>query len=53
MHCDDAEILLRALKPGATEDALVAAREKVTELESRDDLFPDILDSLEAVLHRE
>ena len=52
LHCDDAEALLAALKPGAPEGALAAGLEKVTELQGRDDLFPNILDSVEDVLGR-
>ena len=52
LHCDDAEALLAALKPGAPEEALAAGLEKVSELEGRDDLFPNILDSVEDVLGR-
>jgi len=52
LHCDDATTLLDALKPSAPEGALAAALEKVAELQTRDDLFPDILQSVEEVLNR-
>ena len=52
LHCDDAEALLDALKPGAPAGALAQALEKVVELQARDDIFPNILDSLEEVLNR-
>jgi 1,4-alpha-glucan branching enzyme len=52
LHCDDAEILIRALGVGASQEALTAAREKASELENRDNLFPNILDSVEEILGR-
>ena len=52
LHCDDAEFLLDALKPGAPEGALTEALTKVVELQARDDLFPNILDSVEEILNR-
>jgi len=52
LHCDDAETLLAALEPGAPEGALAKGLEKVLELQVRDDLFPNILDSVEEVLNR-
>jgi 1,4-alpha-glucan branching enzyme len=52
LHCDDAETLLDALKPGAPEGALAEGLKKVLELQARDDLFPNILDSVEEVLNR-
>ena len=52
LHCDDADVLLAALQPGASEEALDEARERARELEVRDDLFPDILKSVTAVLDR-
>jgi len=52
LHCDDLEILMAALEPGAPEEALDAARKRSRELEERDDLFPGILRSLEQVLGR-
>ena len=52
IHCDDVETLLAALKPGAPEDALAKGLEKVRELQARDDLFPNILASVEEVLNR-
>ena len=53
LHCDDAETLMDALKPRAPEGALAEALEKVLELQARDDLFPNILDSVEEVLGSE
>jgi predicted glycosyl hydrolase (DUF1957 family) len=52
LHCDDAEVLLAALRPGASSESRTAGLEKVREVEARDDLFPDILDSVEEVLSR-
>jgi 1,4-alpha-glucan branching enzyme len=52
LHCDDADILIRALRPDASDADLASAREKAVELEKRDNLFPDILDSVESVLGR-
>jgi 1,4-alpha-glucan branching enzyme len=52
LHCDDADLLIRALRPDASGAALAAAREKAAELESRDNLFPDVLDSVERVVGR-
>ena len=52
IHCDDVETLLAALKLGAPKDALAKGLEKVQELQARDDLFPDILASVEEVLNR-
>jgi hypothetical protein len=49
-HCDDADALVAALRPDATTDALSQALARVTELQSRDRGFPDILDSLARVL---
>ncbi|MBT8398088.1 MAG: DUF1957 domain-containing protein [Gemmatimonadetes bacterium] len=50
VHCDDAEMLLGALAPTATREDLANALERVHELQDRDDLFPNILDSVEKVL---
>jgi 1,4-alpha-glucan branching enzyme len=50
LHCDDASMLLDALAPGAPESAMALALEKVGELQARDDLFPNILESVEQVL---
>jgi len=52
LHCDDAETLLDALSPTAPEGALASALEKVLELQVRDDIFPNVLDSVEEVLNR-
>jgi 1,4-alpha-glucan branching enzyme len=51
LHCDDLEVLLGALGPEAAEGSLAQALERVSELQSRDDLFPHVLDSVEAVLN--
>jgi 1,4-alpha-glucan branching enzyme len=50
LHCDDLETLLEALGPDAPEGSLARALERVSELQERDDLFPNILDTVEAVL---
>ncbi len=47
-HCTEAETLLAALAPGA--GPLDAALRWAAELERRDHLFPDVLDSVRAVL---
>jgi 1,4-alpha-glucan branching enzyme len=47
-HCTEAESLLAALAPGA--GSLDAARRWAAELARRDHLFPDVLDSVRAVL---
>ncbi len=47
-HCIEAESLLAALAPGA--GALDAALRWAAQLERRDHLFPDVLDSVRAVL---
>ena len=52
LHCDDVEVLIRALEPEASEEAVAAAHKKAEELRTRDDLFPNILDSVEEVLGR-
>jgi 1,4-alpha-glucan branching enzyme len=52
LHCEDADTLIEALKPGVSAEALAAARERIPVLEGRDDLFPDILRSLDQVLGR-
>jgi predicted glycosyl hydrolase (DUF1957 family) len=52
LHCDDAESLLEALKPGAPEGALAHALEMIPQLQVRDDIFPNILDSVAEVLGR-
>jgi 1,4-alpha-glucan branching enzyme len=52
LHCDDLETLVRALEPGASEDPLDGALARARELEVRDDLFPDVLDSVADVLTR-
>jgi 1,4-alpha-glucan branching enzyme len=50
LHCDDTETLLDALSPTATDETPAKALEKVHELQARDDLFPDILESVEGIL---
>jgi len=49
-HCTDAEELLAALEPTASTDAVEQANRRVEELQKRDDVFPDVLQSVEAVL---
>lgn len=43
-------MLLDALSPTASEEAAAQALEKVAELQGRDEIFPDILESVESVL---
>jgi 1,4-alpha-glucan branching enzyme len=50
LHCDDAERLVAALAPGADAGALEAAARFAAELRGRDDLFPDVLDSVTETL---
>jgi 1,4-alpha-glucan branching enzyme len=50
LHCNDLEELLVALEAAPPEGALARALGKVSELQKRDDVFPGILESLEAVL---
>lgn len=50
LHCDDLEVLLAALEPGSSEEALFQARERALTLDERDGLFPGILGSLREVL---
>jgi len=50
LHCDDLEALLQVLEPGASEDLLAGAMALVRELDERDDLFPDVLDSVAEVV---
>jgi 1,4-alpha-glucan branching enzyme len=52
LHCDDTEVLLGALGPAATDETRARALQKVHELQSRDDIFPNILESVKAVLKR-
>jgi 1,4-alpha-glucan branching enzyme len=47
LHCDDAETLLTALRPGA-EGRLPDAQASAEELRRRDDVFPDILSAVAA-----
>jgi 1,4-alpha-glucan branching enzyme len=53
LHCDDLEELLRALEPQASPEAVEQGRRKAAALDERDDLFPNILDSLDRVLRRD
>lgn len=48
-HCDDAERLIAALRPGA-ESGLADATRLAAEIRQRDDLFPDPLPAVEAAL---
>jgi 1,4-alpha-glucan branching enzyme len=52
LHCDDLEALLEALRPGTSAESLATARNTIPDLEKRDDLFPDILRTLDQVLGR-
>ncbi len=52
LHCDDAGLLLDALAPTATEEELAKALEHVNELQERDNLFPNILESVGEVLNQ-
>lgn len=52
LHCDDLEALLEALRPGASAESLATARKTIRDLEKRDDLFPDILRTLDQVMGR-
>ncbi len=52
LHCDGAEMLLGALSLTATEEDLATGLEMVHELQTRDDLFPNILASVEEILNR-
>lgn len=49
-HCDDADGLLAALRPGASAAQLDAAAGHVAALRARDDLFPDVLDTIAEAL---
>jgi 1,4-alpha-glucan branching enzyme len=52
LHCDDAAMLLDALSPTASDEAAAEALKKVAELQTRDEIFPEILESVESVLKR-
>jgi 1,4-alpha-glucan branching enzyme len=52
LHCDDADALLDALAPNAPEGSVSRALTLVRDLQARDDLFPDILDSVAEVLKK-
>jgi len=49
-HCEDAEGLVAALKPGAAAGVLDDAVKRVAELRTRDDCFPDVLDAVAEAL---
>jgi 1,4-alpha-glucan branching enzyme len=51
-HCDDAEALLGGLAAGASADAREAATALADAVNHRDDLFPDVLAAVDAVLGR-
>jgi 1,4-alpha-glucan branching enzyme len=53
LHCDDAERLLDALNPTATGETVAKALETVAGLQTRDEIFPDVLNSVEKVLNRD
>ncbi len=50
LHCADTEDLLAALAPTASADDLERARQRAGELQQRDEVFPDVLRSIEAVV---
>ena len=49
-HCDDADALVAALKPGAASGVLDDAVRRVAALRQRDDCFPDVLDAVAEAL---
>lgn len=52
LHCDDLEALIAALRPGASAEVLAGATKRTRELETRDELFPGILESVDEILGR-
>jgi len=50
LHCDDADLLVSALKSDAPAGALDDAVQRVAGLRARDDLFPDVLDAVAEAL---
>lgn len=50
LHCADTDELLDALEPSASAEDVTHARSRAEELEKRDDVFPDVLLSVEAVV---
>lgn len=52
LHCDDTAGLIDALHPGASGEEVAAARRRAEELGRRDDVFPNVVDSVEAALLR-
>jgi len=49
-HCREAELLVAALRPGVDEAALASATWLAAELRWRDDVFPDVVTAVTAVL---
>lgn len=49
-HCDDADALLAGLEPHAADAERDAAARLAAEVDRRDDLFPDVLGAVDAVL---
>jgi 1,4-alpha-glucan branching enzyme len=50
LHCDDAETLLAALRPGADAGALEEGVRRAAALRERDDLFPGVLEAVAGAL---
>jgi 1,4-alpha-glucan branching enzyme len=49
-HCEDAEALIRGLDPQAADAGRDAAAALAAAVNRRDDLFPDVLAAVDAVL---
>jgi 1,4-alpha-glucan branching enzyme len=49
-HCEDAESLVRGLDPRASDAGRRAAADRAAAVNDRDDLFPDVLAAVDAVL---
>jgi 1,4-alpha-glucan branching enzyme len=49
-HCDDCTALLEALAPGADAGAVEAGVRQAAALRGRDDVFPDVLESVQRSL---
>jgi hypothetical protein len=50
LHCDDAEALLDALSPSASSEAIAEGLTRAEELQRRDEVFPNILESVARVV---
>lgn len=50
LHVEDAETLLNGLEPGAPAEALATAVREAERLRARDDVFPNVLDSITEAL---